>query len=952
MNKNICILILISCFSISLLANENKDKYLEVSSQIKDEFEVRFEKVTETDSFKIVVSRILELCDNDQDCICSVLESVVFPSSVYLFTPDLTLYLLAYLRDLYEEIGNKKRLVQIYGTLYSYNDAFGMRREAIIHLDKAIKLSEELGDEGRVLWYKIAKLIKNRDALDTKDLLAELNQYLMKTRSMNNKGLEISVLRNILYILLGKNELEKTEEYFKYFKDLLDSEFHDDTALLLDYHKMRGDFYFRQDKYIESQENYKEALRFARIRKANWNEAKVLNELARINWKLENRKLAKAQLDTAIYVGKKFKLEDLLVESYGIKYDLSEEEKDYEAVYFNSKKIDFYQDVLDKKKAGFDIGKYYLQLEKDQLAIEQKNSELELNARNDQLRYISIILILFAGLSTVLIIAFNTLRKKNKKVEEQNALIKKQADELSKLDIAKTRFFANTSHELRTPLSLILGPVHSLQKEKLKPNQQELLSLIQKNSKQLQNLVSSILDLNKIELGQMEVNEEAVRFNPFMKACFSEFNQLAEQKDINYSFESTIQEDLVAKIDSKKCKHIIRNILSNAFKYTHANGSIQCKSCIIEDNLHISFSDTGEGIHEDDIPHLFDRFFQTNQTNKKAEGGSGIGLALCKEYIDLFKGKINVESKLGEGTLFSVVFPITIIDDTIGEAAHSANKSTISQYKTKTQQHGIAPANKNSKPLVLVVEDNLDLQSYYTMILQDEYQILKAENGKQALNILYNTSDNNRFIHQKVDLIISDIMMPIMDGFQLLEKLKSSDETRHIPVVMVTGKATQKDELKALRIGVDSYITKPFVEEELKARIHHLIEHYRAKIEYAREEDDNPQLQVSSEDIQWLEEFECFIQDNIHQDFINILYLSSHFAMSESTLSRQLKRLTGITPKKYIQEIRLQKARNILEESDTIKVTQIASSVGFSDSRNFSRQFKKRFGKLPSEYKV
>jgi DNA-binding response OmpR family regulator len=350
------------------------------------------------------------------------------------------------------------------------------------------------------------------------------------------------------------------------------------------------------------------------------------------------------------------------------------------------------------------------------------------------------------------------------------------------------------------------------------------------------------------------------------------------------------------------------------------------------------------------LPHVFERFFQTNRPNKLAEGGTGIGLALCQEYAHLFKGTINVDSTLGQGAVFKVTFPVTRINtnNRIAVAPLAETADYVPGGTEFLMLTSVAGASDTPKPTLLLVEDNPDLRDYIRLVLQGKYQVFYAENGQNALDIIgIRASEQKKPITP--DLILSDLMMPVMNGYQLLERLKADDATRHIPVIMLTARAETQDKLKALRIGVDDYLTKPFDEEELLARIENLLKNQAIRKQEAVVESGNERPLISQPDRQWLEAFEAHVQKHYASELISVASLAREFAMSESTLLRQLKRLTGLTPLQYLQEVRLEEARHLLENRSYLSVAQVAAQVGYEDTRFFSRSFRQRFGKLPSE---
>lgn len=570
--------------------------------------------------------------------------------------------------------------------------------------------------------------------------------------------------------------------------------------------------------------------------------------------------------------------------------------------------------------------------EKKAQQIEEQAQQIQ--AERQKRNSLLVVSFVILSLMVTLVYYFLQLRKANQKNREQ-------AEQLKSLDLAKSRFFANVSHELRTPLALMLGPISILLKGNHQTEKQtRLLQMARRSGKQLEQLINEILDLRKLETGKMKLELGSTELAIFFQRYFAQFESLAERKQIDFSFEIDLHKELIGKIDREKSRQILYNLLSNAFKFTPTNGQIKASISIEKDQLQLLVRDTGPGIHPDDLPHVFDRYFQTNRPDKPAEGGTGIGLALCKEYAQLFGGQIEVKSNLGEGTVFKVVFPITIVENVpvnISKITLPVKQQIKSNFKTPVA------LTKEQKPTILVVEDNPDLQDYIRLVLQDKYQVFTAENGRAALKWLQSNAN--------CQLILSDLMMPIMDGYQLLEKLKTEDQIRHIPVVMLTARADARDKLKALRIGVDDYLLKPFEEEELLVRIDNLLRNQASRF-LETNNDTKPKakaLLLSKPDQEWLASFEVYVQKNLASDIISVPMLADEFAMSVSTLLRQLKRLTGLTPGQYLQEIRLNAARQLLEKQSYRSIAEVATAVGYGDTRSFSRGFKKRFGRAPSK---
>lgn len=531
-----------------------------------------------------------------------------------------------------------------------------------------------------------------------------------------------------------------------------------------------------------------------------------------------------------------------------------------------------------------------------------------------------------------------------KEVARQTATILHQTEELKRLDQAKSRFFANITHELRTPLTLILGPIGTILKSRrLNDPDRALATIVWRQGQRLMTLINEILDLSKLESGAMQIHETVIPLYPFLLRITNNFQSHAERLGIDFRFEYGLPKELNISTDSDKVEKVLNNLLSNAFKYTptHAGNRTAFRVNESEGNILFQVSDTGAGIHPDDLPLIFDRFFQTTQPGAPIEGGSGIGLALCRELAQVLNGQLRAESQLGVGSDFYFEIPKNEVIDPGKHTLPESDEPDMIVPFLRPESTSPPPG----APRILVVEDHESLRDYIRLILADTYEVVATENGLSAISCLEKT-DN------PPDLILSDVMMPQMDGFQLLEKLKGDDRYRHIPVVMLTARAELHDKLRALRIGVDDYLLKPFEEDELLARISNLLLHAGRRISGknsvpAGETPDTAFF--SADDLAWLEQFEKVVERRLPHYELTAELLAGDMAMSRSTLFRQLKRLTGLTPMQYIDEARFQKARLLLETRAVSSVKAAAYAVGFKQVKHFSLNYKKRFGKLPSE---
>jgi signal transduction histidine kinase/DNA-binding response OmpR family regulator len=555
----------------------------------------------------------------------------------------------------------------------------------------------------------------------------------------------------------------------------------------------------------------------------------------------------------------------------------------------------------------------------------------------------------------IALVVYRNYRNKQK----ANMLLRKQKAELEELDNIKSHLFANISHELRTPLTLISSPVESLLNNGCEhsPEIAKKLKLVQRNSQKLKGLVDDILDLSKLEANKIELNEESYSLHTLLKRIFSNFESLAEHLGINYSIDLTQIKEGYAFLDVAKLEKILNNLLSNAIKNTSSGGKVTLKAQLSKRHLTFEVVDTGQGIAKKDLPFIFNRFYQSKQPDAPLQGGTGIGLALAKELTHLMGGKIQAESTVGHGSTFSLKIPFKPAKPPI-----EINKTEVEVIEEDMnldhlKLSEVAESEKHYS--ILVVEDNRDMQQFLKGILTIKYNVTLAGNGKEALSIL---------AEKRIDLICSDVMMPEMDGYSLLEQLKASDKYKHIPVVMLTALDTKENKLNALTLGVDDYLTKPFSPEELMARTYNLLIRYEVRKEMYTlllsepldseiekvahyPEDTEREIDGAPEtDLEWLEKVALAIRETLEEPDIQMADLARRFHLSERQFHRKVKSITGMPPKKYQQEIALQKARYLLEKRQYGNVTAICYAAGMSNVSRFSKLYEARFGKKPKKY--
>ncbi|MFK7950682.1 MAG: ATP-binding protein [Saprospiraceae bacterium] len=615
--------------------------------------------------------------------------------------------------------------------------------------------------------------------------------------------------------------------------------------------------------------------------------------------------------------------------------------KNYKAALENQKFFHTLSDSLFNIEKNEQISNLKVQYEVNEKEAENQLLKAETDAAQKVIRqqmYAAIGLILSLIFAISLVVFIYRSNQKRKQLNEQLQISNEQLKEMDKV---KNQFFANISHELKTPLTLIFNPLQKVLKGNLlDDNQRYLIKSAEKNSLQLFDLIYQILELTKFDNNKVALNLTPVNLKRKVGKWYADFESLAQSRKIHFKFKYYADENLEIDIDEYKLSIIVKNLISNAIKFTSDQGQVALGLIENPENIVITVSDTGRGIHVQDLPYVFDRYYQGKISGDIMEGGTGIGLAICKEYAELMGGSIRVESEVGQGSTFFVTLPKVISTITSGQ-------NDILQVSTNTYPSLKSESKDSTVPTVLVVEDNINMQEYIHYILKSNYNVIIAPHGKAALQIL--DSDDS------IDLVISDLMMPEMNGQELVEIMKQTPKFAGIPVIMLTALNGTDKKLNALRIGIDDYILKPFIDEELMARISNLILNSEERQLYKQITTDDTKLlkqdvSISEEDMNWLKQFEVIVQQNYKDFHFTIDTYTEELMMSRTKLYKKIKTLTGLTPKNYINEVRFKAARQLMENKQRTTVKAIAYEVGFKNQKYFSSSFKKRFGKSPSEY--
>jgi signal transduction histidine kinase/ligand-binding sensor domain-containing protein/DNA-binding response OmpR family regulator len=542
------------------------------------------------------------------------------------------------------------------------------------------------------------------------------------------------------------------------------------------------------------------------------------------------------------------------------------------------------------------------------------------------------------------------------------------AKKLKEIDEMKSRFFANISHEFRTPLTLILGPLKDLRQQVTGDGIQQMVSTMERNANRLLRLINQLLDLSKLEAGRMKLQVAAGNIVPFIKGIAHSFHSSAGRRGVTFSVECA-EEAMEGYFDRDKVEKILTNLISNAFKFTgeggevlvslrattgseaisSSDGQIASVATLPRNDkagfVAITVTDTGIGISPDHLPHIFDRFYQVTHKKTTGEEGTGIGLALTKELVELHHGTISVESEVGKGTTFAISLPI-------GKEAYSAEE--IAEHVEESQAENEATpelefAESDKRPAtipdehsqhILVIEDNADVRAYISQYLVVQYKVSEAKDGTEGIYMART---------QIPDLIISDVMMPRADGFEVCKTLKLDEKTSHIPIILLTAKAGMENKIEGLETGADDYLVKPFDSQELLARVKNLIELRRKLRERYGVQILKPgEVAVRSLDDQFLRKVTSAVEEHMSEEEFSVEQLAAEVAMSRSQLHRKLVALTGQTPTDLIRYLRLHRAKDLLMRNAGT-VAEVAFQVGFSDPGYLTKCYKELFGVLPSE---
>ena len=540
----------------------------------------------------------------------------------------------------------------------------------------------------------------------------------------------------------------------------------------------------------------------------------------------------------------------------------------------------------------------------------------------------------------------------NEQLAQSNDELKRLNEEVLELTHSRLVFFTNISHELRTPLTLIADPVEMLLDDRsIKGRSRELLQMVQRNALSLQQLVGSILDFRKIQNGKMELSLSRFDLPEVLQQWTGDFAMTAQRKKIHLQLDTThfsSPSDIVA--DKEKLARIVFNLLSNALKYTPAGGFIHVSLADEGERLRLEVKDSGKGIDKEELTKVFERFFQA----KGAASGTGIGLALVKSFVELHHGEVRVESEPGKGTCFIVLLPRQqegFVEEPQSEAADKSSSFSDDgslQYIDDGERHGgklqQIISEHGEKPTILIIDDNNDIRQYERTLLQDYYFVLEASDGREGLEIARK---------EVPDLVICDVMMPVMDGLEFTQQLKTNTATSHIPVIMLTAKNLEEHRAEGYEQGADSYITKPFHSKVLLARVENLL-HQRAHLRQlfaqgaAEGKETEEVSRLDDRDKAFVKQLHDIIKSHMGNSDFGVEDIGAEIGLSRVQLYRKVKAITGSSVVDLLRKARLAKARRLLE-ANSMNISEVAYEVGFSSPSYFTKCFKDEYGMLPGD---
>lgn len=843
-------------------------------------------------------------------------------------------------------IGNIKGLADVYQMQGIILDAYYQHDKAIEIFFKAIEKYEKINDKdglsaayGNIaISYTILNDFDNSIKYQRKSLqlAAELKDY----ESVAISYYEISVCYEKMNLLDKALFFLDSAEYFHNMAGKLSGK----AAVL----NSKGIIYKKKKLYDKAIAYFTEAKEINTKLGLKQNLSLNLQNLGETFLLLGNLKDAIYYLNNAIDIASEIGNYETLTNSYKFLSKAYKQTGQFDKALESYEKYDKIKDttsIEEAKNKMLMLQAYYndKQKENEITILNQKNRIKEIQIKKQN--YLILLSTIILTFSCVLIYLWYKKYKEKKRLnallKEQNEKIQLQKDEIEKqkndieiqaqqlkeLNEYKSRFYENISHDFRTPLTLILNPLEQLIKNNSNKKDVELYQIMYRNAKILHDNINYLLQIAKLEKKEIKINWQSTNINKLLLGIINNFEYEAHQKSIEISFVDN-NCVIIADSDIEKIESILINLISNSIKFVQTGGKIRIELNKKNENFTIKVIDNGPGIDNKVLPYIFDRFYKSNEDKP----GFGLGLNIVKEFVELLNGTISVNSKLGKGTEFIIEFPI-----------HNSKNESIIKYQEiqNTDIKNLKESNK--KYLVLIVEDNEDMLTFLMNQLNSFFEILTAKNGKEALDLARK---------EFPDCIVSDIMMPVMDGYEMTKILKNDILISHIPVILLTAKTSESSIIQGMEVDADSYLTKPFKLNELIARINSIIRNRnKLKEKFSKNINLNlSEISITSIDEKFLIKAVKIIEENISSSEFDVNNFCKEMAMSRANIHRKIKGLTNMSTSEFIKTIRLKKAAQLIE-NNAGSISEIAYMVGFDNLSYFTRCFKEFYKISPSEYK-
>jgi signal transduction histidine kinase/DNA-binding response OmpR family regulator len=810
---------------------------------------------------------------------------------------------------------------------------------------KAMKAFEIINDQGYIsdcFGIIASNYIQAKDY--NKALTYGIRSLEVATKATDTAGM-IASLHTLGNVYERKKDYKNALHHLN--RSLSLKEIINDTRSMHSLYNDMGSTYFYLEQYSLALDYFFKALRIARERNKKTYEADICKNIGKVYLKKGNYVESKNYLQNGLALAEETEAQQRKVEIYEVLVELEETKKNYESALYYLKKLQVVRDSLYTQNRSAQMAKMETAFQ-----TEKKDQQIKLLEQGEKIqliwRYVLIVSVILA------IVIFQLQRLRTRKAKQLLEVQQSLNEKLKEIDKMKSHFFANISHEFRTPLTLLLAPLEEKLATNINKTEKESLLLMKRNANRLLDLVNQLLDLSKLEAGKMQLIVKQQNLREFLTLVSTSFDSLAESKKIQFIRAINIAEKEFW-FDADVLEKILNNLLSNAFKFTSPTGIVTflVQSETTAENygswVTIRISDTGKGIPAEEQDKIFSPFYQAKNSAENGQLGTGLGLSLVKELVKLYGGTLELTSKEHQGTSITIHLPVgkENFEDDQREETPIVQKKVIGT-KLTDDIHEAVDRQRDAvhQDMVLIVEDNADLRNFMTSILQTEYTILTAVNGQEG---------KEQALEFMPSLIISDLMMPVMDGIMLTEQIKTDERTSHIPVVMLTARNETESRLQGLKTGADDFLTKPFSIEELRARVANLIAQRKLLAAKYKAELTIPiagkiaQPAIASLDDKFIQKAKDLVEVNMEDSSFTVEKMSKELNVSRTQLHRKLTALTGMPPSDFIRDLRLKKAAElILAKADNI--SQIGYSVGFNDQSYFTKCFKKQYGVAPSEY--